>query len=232
MAALIRNVIFNPLITGPLLLLLTVGPQQVREPILGSLQSYSSYRPVERGLLALKWLFGLGLAGSVHNFLSELGQNNFRLRSEKHRYDWPNEIAVVTGAASGFGRLISEGLAAKGIRVMALDLHASLPADMPSNEKISYYKCDITSAEAVNAVADAIRSDHGNPSILVNNAGIAFDSTIMTTSPEHLRRIFDVNALSHWFTVQAFLPAMVKQRKGHVVTMASMASFLSGPVSV
>lgn len=231
MAALIRNVVLNPLVTGPLLILFTVGPQQVREPILDSLKSYSYYRPVERGVLALKWLFGLGLAGSVHGFLSELGQNNFRLRSEKHRYDWPNEIAVVTGAASGFGRLISEGLAAKGIRVMALDLHDSLPADMPPNEKINYYKCDITSAEAVNAVADAIRSDYGNPSILVNNAGIAFDTSIMATSPEKLRRIFDVNTLSHYFTVQALLPSMVKQRKGHIVTMASMASFLSGPVS-
>jgi all-trans-retinol dehydrogenase (NAD+) len=116
-----------------------------------------------------------------------LAQNNFRWKSEKHRYDWPKEIAVVTGAGSGFGRLISEGFSSNGIRVMALDIHDSLPAEMQLNKKIHYYKCDITSVEAVNATAEAIRSEHGNPSILINNAGVAFEGNILKATPDQVR---------------------------------------------
>ncbi|KAF2716479.1 NAD(P)-binding protein [Polychaeton citri CBS 116435] len=180
-------------------------------------------------LIAVEWLFACGVMFCVHCFLSELAQNNFRFNAERHRYDWPNEIAVVTGAAGGFGRLITRGLADEGITVIALDLRDSLPADLQSHRKVFYYKCDITSPEAVRTVANTVRADHGNPSILVNNAGIAFESSILNITPERLRQIFEVNTLSHYYTVDAFVPSMITQRKGHIVTMASMASFVSRP---
>jgi hypothetical protein len=232
MAALIKYTVFNPVITGPLLYIFTAAPKDIQQPVLDALRPYVSDTVLGRTVVALKWLFALGLIPVVNNFLSELAQNNFRWKSEQHRYDWPKEIAVVTGAGSGFGRLISEGFAAEGIRVMALDIHDSLPADMQPNKKIHYYKCDVTSVEAVNKTADAIRSEHGNPSILINNAGVAFEGNILQATPEKVRRIFDVNTISHYFTVNAFLPSMISQKKGHVVTIASMASFLSGPVSI
>lgn len=49
----------------------------------------------------------------------------------------------------------------------------------------------------------------------------------MGTEPEYLRKIFDVNVLSHYYTVQAFLPDMIENNKGHIMTIASMASFFS-----
>ncbi|KAM0718375.1 hypothetical protein Q7P37_005445 [Cladosporium fusiforme] len=228
-SALIKHVALNPIITGPLLYLLTKAPPNIQQPVLQALRQYVTPETLERAVTALKWLVGLGLVRIVDRFFSELAQNNFRLRSEKNKYDWPKEIAVVTGAASGFGRLISEGFAAKGIRVMALDIHDSLPAEMQANKKIHYYKCDVTSADAVNDVADSIRSDHGNPSVLINNVGIASDANILQTQPETLKRMFDVNTLSHFYTVNAFMPSMVSQRKGHIVTIASLASFASAP---
>lgn len=229
-SSLVKYIALNPVATGPLLYLLTKAPPNIQQPVLQALRPYVSPQILARAVTALKWLVGLGLIRIVNRFLSELAQNNFRFRSEKHKYDWPREIAVVTGAASGFGRLISEGFAAKGIRVMALDLHDSLPADMQGNKNIHYYKCDVTSANAVNDVADTIRSDHGNPSILINNAGIGSGATILESEPEMLKRMFDVNTVSHFFTVQAFMPSMVAQRKGHIVTIASMASFVAAPV--
>jgi all-trans-retinol dehydrogenase (NAD+) len=231
MAALIKYTLFNPVITGPLLYIFTVAPQGLQQPILQALEHYVSSTVLDRTVTTLKWLFTLGLIPMLNSFLSELAQNNFRWKSEQHRYDWPKEIAVVTGAGSGFGRLISEGFASEGIRVMALDIHDSLPAEMQSNKKIHYYKCDITSVEGVNATANAIRAEFGNPSILINNAGVAFEGSILQATPDKVRRIFDVNTISHYFTVNAFLPAMIAQHKGHIVTLASMASFISGPVS-
>jgi all-trans-retinol dehydrogenase (NAD+) len=151
------------------------------------------------------------------------------LRSERSRYNWSNEIAVVTGGASGFGALTTKGLAAKGLKVMAVDIRDELPEDMRDNSKIHYYKCDITDRQAVMDLAEQIRSEHGEASILVNNAGVAYRHTVLDASEKALRQLFDVNIVAHYWTLQAFLPSMIKNKKGHVVALASMASFLSAP---
>lgn len=63
------------------------------------------------------------------------------------------------------------------------------------------------------------------PSVLVNNAGIFDAHSILSTSHEYLHKVFDVNVLSNWTTAKAFLPAMIENNKGHIVTVASMASY-------
>lgn len=86
--------------------------------------------------------------------------------------------------------------------------------------------CDITDADAVLAAAAAIKKHFGqSPSILFNNAGIGQSSPILSTPPSKVAKVIAVNLTSHWHTCQAFVPDMVQRNKGHVVTMASMASF-------
>lgn len=91
---------------------------------------------------------------------------------------------------------------------------------------ITFYNCDITSREAVHVAGEAIRSKHGPPSILINNAGIGTGLTILDLPPERLRAVFEVNILSHWNTVQEFLPMMIQAKKGHIVSTASLAAFV------
>lgn len=91
---------------------------------------------------------------------------------------------------------------------------------------IKFFACDITNPKAVYSTAEQIKATLGAPTILINNAGILEAHTILNTSDEFLRKIFDVNVLSNWYTVKAFLPDMVRQNKGHIVTVASMASFV------
>ncbi|CAH2229974.1 jg14044 [Pararge aegeria aegeria] len=60
-------------------------------------------------------------------------------------------------------------------------------------------------------------------SLLINNAGVVSGHYLLDT-PDHLiQRTFDVNILAHFWTVKAFLPAMIEQNEGHIVTIASMA---------
>jgi all-trans-retinol dehydrogenase (NAD+) len=92
---------------------------------------------------------------------------------------------------------------------------------------VHYYPCDITSHSAIHDAAEAVRSDLGSPSILINNAGIGNAFTILDIPQENLRRLFDINLLSHWSTVQAFLPDMLARKKGHIMSVASLASFVS-----
>lgn len=94
-------------------------------------------------------------------------------------------------------------------------------------EIIRYYKCDITSRDDLHTAAEAIRSDMGSPSILINNAGIGNAYTILDIPFDSLRKIFDINLLSHWSTVQEFLPDMLAKKKGHIMGVASLASFVA-----
>lgn len=227
--SIIKNAPFSPAITGGLLYALTKAPEKYRGMIMEQLSKYLSPKNISRAVTTLKWLLALGLARNVHLFLSDIAQNNFNIRSQRSKYNWPSEVAVVTGAASGFGELISKGLAAKGIHVMAVDIKDALPEDMQSNANIHYYKCDISSRDAVMDLAQQIEKDHSAPSILVNNAGVCYQHTILDASEKALKNLYDVNILAHYYTLQAFLPGMIRNKKGHVVATASMGSFISPP---
>lgn len=91
---------------------------------------------------------------------------------------------------------------------------------------VSFYRCDITSRDAIRTVAEALRSDHGSPSILINNAGIGNANTILEISPDRLRTCIGVNLISHWYTIQEFLPDMIVKRKGHIMSTSSMSAFV------
>ncbi|KXS99205.1 hypothetical protein AC579_7831 [Pseudocercospora musae] len=221
--------LLTPALTGALLFALTASPDRFRDPLLAQLKQYVSVENIERIITALKWLVAIGVVKDLNKRLSELAQNNFRLRSEKHRYNWPTEVAVITGANGGFGSLMSKDLAARGVNIMALDIQDEPNPTFNAYPKIHYFKCDVTDRAQVAHVANQIRQRFGDPTILVNNAGISSEGPILEQSEEALKRVFGINIISHYYTVQEFLPAMAKKKKGHVVTIASMASFATTP---
>lgn len=94
---------------------------------------------------------------------------------------------------------------------------------------ITFYRCDLTSSSAIHETADAIRRDLGDPSILVNNAGMAKVNKLLELDDDFLERIFKVNIISHFILIKEFLPRMLKQKKGHIVAIASVGSYMSGP---
>ena len=94
-------------------------------------------------------------------------------------------------------------------------------------EHVHHYQCNLTSWDDIHCAAEAIRSDLGPPSILINNAGIGNAYTILDIPSEHLRRLFEINLLSHWGTVKEFLPGMLAQKKGHIISVARLDSFVS-----
>lgn len=94
---------------------------------------------------------------------------------------------------------------------------------------VHYYKCDLTSAEEIKAVAARVRSEVGDPTILVNNAGVARGKTILDTTERDLQFTFDVNVFAGFHTVREFLPAMVRRDHGMVVTVTSLAAWITVP---
>jgi short-subunit dehydrogenase len=90
-----------------------------------------------------------------------------------------------------------------------------------------FYKVDITSGEEINAVAEKLRNEHGDPTVLINNAGFGSATPLLQVPENVVRKVFDVNIISHFLLVKEFLPAMVDRNHGHVVTVASMGSFMT-----
>jgi short-subunit dehydrogenase len=92
---------------------------------------------------------------------------------------------------------------------------------------VFFYQADISSAAAIKQIAEDIRRQHGDPTVLINNAGTGNNMLIIDQPTEETERIFNINILSHFHPVREFLPVMVKQNHGHIVTVASMASFVA-----
>ncbi|KAH7161770.1 hypothetical protein EDB81DRAFT_925474 [Dactylonectria macrodidyma] len=223
------RIILSPFLSGPLLLAVTYAPEAVRDalaPIVDKLPDHvASSLNLANAQTALQILVGLGVLRQINQTLNTMAHNSWRLTASKG-WNWPDEIAVVTGGSSGIGKSIVERLVSLGVRVAVLDVQ-DLPKDLQANRRVSFYRCDVTSTESVAEAADAVRRELGHPSILINNAGITQPTPILKMPESFLRRIFGVNLMSLWFTTQQFLPRMIQLNKGHVVTVASIASFIA-----
>ncbi|XP_050298763.1 estradiol 17-beta-dehydrogenase 11-like [Anthonomus grandis grandis] len=138
------------------------------------------------------------------------------------------EIALVTGGGSGLGRLIALRLGKLGVKVVLWDVNVEGLNETVSLVKgiggIAYgYRCDLSDKDDVYRVARKTKQEVGDVTLLINNAGVVSGSILLDTPDHMIKRTFDVNIVSHFWTVKAFLPAMIKKEHGHIVTVASMA---------
>lgn len=179
-----------------------------------------------------KWIarvFWFSLVKNINNALTRYARNHGQWRRD--RPDWKKDVVVITGGAAGIGKACVEVLShEKRAKVAVLDLAAPTYAPAPAGApEILYFKVDVTDAAAVKQVADQIRKRYGDPSILINCAGIASGSTIFDTDLKNLEKVWRVNTLSNYVTAQEFVPHIVKQNHGHILTVASSASYMCLP---
>ncbi|CAI7598488.1 unnamed protein product [Penicillium pancosmium] len=180
--------------------------------------------PLSIGLGALACI---GLLYKSNSYLSRRALNS---PATKDAWDWDKEIVVVTGGSSGIGAAIVKLFAEQGIKTIGLDL--CRPHPDAETENAFFYQVDLTNVEHINRVADRIRSEHGNPTVLINNAGIQWNKPILELPRDSIHATFEVNIISNFLLVKEFLPAMVSNNHGHVVTVASLASFTTRAVNV
>jgi all-trans-retinol dehydrogenase (NAD+) len=144
------------------------------------------------------------------------------------------KTVLVTGAASGIGRLMALGAARRGAALVLWDVQAE-PLEMVAKEiendgGTAYtYVCDVGDRLAVERVADEVRRDGHRVDVLVNNAGVVSGRAFLDLTDEDIERTFRVNTFAHYWTARAFLPWMVERGAGHIVTVASAAGLAPGP---
>ncbi|OAF55879.1 hypothetical protein VC83_08073 [Pseudogymnoascus destructans] len=117
-------------------------------------------------------------------------------------------------------------LAEKGIKVVVLDV---IPMTYEATANVHYFQCDITDSATVASVAAEIRRTVGNPTVLVLNAGVARGKSILEATEKDVRFTFDVNSIAHYILAKEFLPSLIARDHGMVVTVASIAAFITVP---
>lgn len=142
------------------------------------------------------------------------------------RYYWNREVVVLTGGSTGIGKQIVILLGHRGIKVAILDIN---PPEDELPLTVRYHQCDITSPAAISEAATQIRTTMGEPTVLINNAGLCSSRTILNSTEAQTRHQFEVNTLAHYWLAREFLPAMVQHNHGMVVTVASQAGYLVTP---
>ncbi len=137
--------------------------------------------------------------------------------------------AVVTGAGRGIGRAIALALAAAGTDVaLCARSHAELEQVAEEvralGRRALALPCDVTNATAVARMAEEAAAGLGGIDILVNNAGAAASHKFVDHPDELWHHMLAVNLTSVYYVTKAFVPQMVAQRSGRVVTIASIAA--------
>lgn len=139
----------------------------------------------------------------------------------------------LTGAGAGIGRLMAVEFAKLGCKLSLSDIRMELLEETKAvvmkraqvtEDKIAIFLCDVSDRQQVAEGAAIARKAHGPVHILVNNAGIVSGKKILDNPEAMMKKTLDVNTLAHLYTIKEFMPDMIKENKGHIISIASMAA--------
>jgi NAD(P)-dependent dehydrogenase (short-subunit alcohol dehydrogenase family) len=151
--------------------------------------------------------------------------------------DFTDKVAVITGAAQGFGKIIAEELAKRGAKLVISDINEAgvhkVADDIASTgAEVFALKCDVSKNEECKAMVDIAIESFGRVDIGVNNAGIAHDFSPLHEIDEALMDSqFAINVKGVQFGMSHQIEQMLKQEGGAILNVSSMAG-LSGAARV
>jgi 2-deoxy-D-gluconate 3-dehydrogenase len=146
-----------------------------------------------------------------------------------------DRIAIVTGSTSGIGKSIAIGFADEGATVVVCgrreELAKSIAADLVSGgHKATAIRLDVTSPESIDSLIDQVLGQFGRIDILVNNSGISpVWKRAEDTSKEVWDQIMQTNLTGTFLCAQAVGRAMIQQKSGKIINMASVGGEVAMP---
>lgn len=143
-----------------------------------------------------------------------------------------NRVALITGAAQGLGKSIAERLANDGATVIVADLNLEKAEQTAAEIRHKGHDAiaimmNVASEESINVAMEAIESEKGKVTILVNNAGILNSAPAQEMPLESWQRHLDIMLSGSLLCARAVLTGMVDEHWGRIINMGSLMSFTS-----
>eukprot|EP01084_Bolivina_argentea_P088140 159138_1 len=142
------------------------------------------------------------------------------------------KIIVITGGACGLGKLLSFKCYDEGSIVIIWDVNRNAIKEFdtikPNENGGAIYASyvDVTKKSMVNEATNLVLTKYGKIDILIQNAGVVAGRPLLELSESDIRRTYDVNVISQYFTLQAVLPSMIANKNGHIVSIVSITAFV------
>jgi 2-keto-3-deoxy-L-fuconate dehydrogenase len=142
------------------------------------------------------------------------------------------KVAVVTGGGSGIGASICDVFSAAGASLYVVDRspeggNATAERIRSRGGRAQFVECDVAQESSCRDVARKVLAENNNRcDVLVNNAGVGSVGTLLTTTGDEFDRLYAVNVKGVFYMTKAFLPAMIEQKWGSVVNMASIGGIV------
>lgn len=138
--------------------------------------------------------------------------------------NFENKVVVITGGARGIGKGTADVFVKHGAKVVVIDIvkDAVDQAVADLGKASAGYVCDVTDLDAVNMVVASIKEDHGSIDVLINNAGITSDATLLKMSEDNFDKVIDVNLKGVYLMGQACARVMAEQGTGVILNTSSV----------
>lgn len=163
----------------------------------------------------MDWRKGRGVAGGSDCISSGMAQTT-------------NKVWFITGASTGFGRLLAEEVLRGGGKVIAtarsLEKVADLEEQFPGRAKA--YQLDVTDPAQVISIVAQATACFSPVDVLVNNAGYGLTGAVEEVTEDEFMPLFETNVFGLMRVTRAFLPKMRERKSGHIVNLSSIGGLI------
>ncbi len=140
------------------------------------------------------------------------------------------KVALVTGGASGMGRITALRLANRGAKVAIFDLNEEGLADTAAqNSAISPFRCDISDPGEVEERVAEVAANLGPVDLLVHAAALMPSHALVDETNEGMERLFRINYFGTVYMIKSVLPAMLERGTGRIIAFGSIAGIALVP---
>ncbi|XP_061439056.1 estradiol 17-beta-dehydrogenase 11-like [Rhineura floridana] len=147
------------------------------------------------------------------------------------------QIVLITGSGHGLGRAAAYEFARRQCNLVLWDINKH-GVEQTAEEcrrlgaPAHAFVVDCSKKEDIYSTAEKVKGEIGDVDILMNNAGVIAPTDVLSTEDHEIQKMFEVNILAHYWTTKAFLPTMMKNNHGHIITVASAGGHIVAPFLV